>query len=38
MTEWTTKGKLPTKADELRSLIKDAEVPLFRLVPEGGAS
>ena len=33
MTEWTTKGKLPTKADELRSLIKDAQRKGFNWRP-----
>ena len=33
MTEWTTKGKLPTKADELRSLIQDAQRKGFNWRP-----
>ena len=33
MTEWTTKSKLPTKADELRSLIQDAQRKGFNWRP-----
>ena len=33
MTEWTTKGKSPTKADELRSLIQDAQRKGFNWRP-----